>query len=92
MSTNMKPADELLTIRRKIKELQEREKQIADGIKSGDLSPDGDFAIACLSARSTTRFDRKAAEAELGSLERFEVKGETVALLVDELLAAEVEA
>lgn len=89
MTTNMKPADELLTIRRKIKDLQSREKEIADAIKSGTMSADGDFAIARLSARSTTRFDRKAAEAELGSLDRFEVKGETVALLVDELLVPE---
>lgn len=91
MTTNMKPADELLTIRKRIKELQAREKEIADGIKSGVLDGAGDFAIARLSPRSTTRFDKKAAEAALGDLSRFEVTGETVALLIEEL-AQEVEA
>jgi hypothetical protein len=91
MPTNMKPADELLTIRKRIKELQAREKEISDGIKSGDLEDAGDFAIARLSTRKTTRFDKKAAEAELGDLSRFNVTGETVALLVEEL-AQEVEA
>lgn len=89
MTTNMKPADELLTIRRKIRELQSREKEISDGMKAGDVPTYGDFAICRLVKRASKRFDRKAAEAELGSLDRFDVKGETVALLVDELLAAE---
>jgi len=86
MTSNMKPADELLTVRKRIKELQAREKEIADGIKAGDLEDAGDFAIARVVKRSTTRFDKKAAEAELGDLSRFNVKGETVALLVDELV------
>lgn len=86
MTTNMKPADELLTIRKRIKELQAREKEISDGIKSGDLEDAGDFAVARLVKRSTTRFDKKAAEAELGDLSRFNVTSETVALLVDELV------
>lgn len=86
MTTNMKPVDELLTLRKRIKELQAREKEIADGIKSGDLDDAGDFAVARLVKKSTTRFDKKAAEAELGDLSRFNVKGETVALMVDELV------
>ena len=86
MTTNLKPADELLTIRRKIKELQDREKELKDGMQSGELKMDGDFAIARFVKRATTRFDRKAAEKELGSLARFEEKGETVALMVDELV------
>ena len=93
MPTNMKPADELMTIRKRIKELQAREKEIADGIKSGDLDEVGDFAIANLSTRKTTRFDKKAAEEELGDLSRFNVTGETVALTLDELeLAPETRA
>jgi hypothetical protein len=85
MTTNLKPADELLTIRRKIKELQERESELKDGMLSGEIDMGGDFAVARLVKRASTRFDRKAAEKELGSLSRFEVKGETIALLVDEL-------
>jgi hypothetical protein len=93
MNTNMKPADELLTIRKRIKELQAREKEISDGIKSGDLDDAGDFAIARLSPRKTTRFDKKAAEEELGDLSRFNVTGETVTLTLDELeLAPEARA
>lgn len=85
MTTNLKPADELLTIRRKIKELQDREKELKDGMQSGELSTSGDFAVARFVKRTTSRFDRKAAEKELGSLARFDEKGETVALMVDEL-------
>ncbi len=86
MTTNLKPADELLTIRRKIKELQERESELKEGMQNGELSMNGDFAIARLVKRASTRFDRKAAEKELGSLAKFDVEGETVALLVDELV------
>jgi len=86
MTTNLKPADELLTVRMKIKELQEREKELKDGMQKGELSMSGDYAIARFVKRASSRFDRKAAEAELGSLSRFDVKGETVALMVDELM------
>jgi len=55
MNSNMKPADELLTVRKRIKELQAREKEIADGIKSGELDDAGDFAIARVVKRSTTQ-------------------------------------
>lgn len=85
MTTNMKPADELLTIRKRVKELQDREKEIKAAMQSGEMETHGDFAIARFVKRKSKRFDRKAAEAELGSLERFEVEGETTALLVDEL-------
>lgn len=83
--TNMKPADELLSVRQKIKDLQAREAELKEGITSGALPTQGDFAICRLSTRKTTRFDRKAAEAQLGSLARFDVSGEAVALLVDAL-------
>ncbi len=84
--TNMKPADELLSVRSKIKALQEREAELKEGMTSGAMSMAGDFAVASLVKRASSRFDRKAAEAELGSLARFDVKGETVALLVAELV------
>lgn len=84
-NTNLKPADELLTIRNRIKELQEREKEIKAAMQSGEMETHGDFAVARFIKRKSKRFDRKAAEAELGSLARFDVEGETVALMVEEL-------
>ena len=85
MTTNLKPADELLTIRQRIKALQAREEEIKAGMKSGEVELAGDFALAHFTKRSSSRFDRKAAEAELGDLSRFEVKSETIALIVSEL-------
>lgn len=85
MTTNLKPADELLSIRQRIRELQAREAELKDGMASGALSLSGDYAIARFVKRGTSRFDRKAAEAKFGSLAEFDVKGETVALIVDEL-------
>lgn len=83
--TNLKPADELLSIRQRIKEMQAREKEIKDGMEKGEFEMNGDFAIAVLSKRNQSRFDRKAAEAELGDLSRFEKKIETTVLTVSEL-------
>lgn len=82
---NMRPADELFTIRQRIKELQVREDQLSKAIKAGELETHGDFAIAIVSKRKTTRFDKKAAEAELGDLSRFNVEGESIVLRVEEL-------
>ena len=88
---NMKPADELLSIRQKIKDLKAREDELKAEMQADGANLSGDFAIAYFVKKSTTRFDRKAAEAELGNLARFDVKGETVALMVNEL-AREVDA
>lgn len=85
MTTNLKPADELLSIRQRIKALQAREDEIKAGMKSGELEMSGDFALASLSTRNSSRFDRKAAENELGDLSRFEVKTEITVLTVSEL-------
>lgn len=82
---NMKPADELLFVRERIKELQAREAELKDGFKFGELDTAGDYAIVILTKRKSKRFDRKAAEAELGSLSRFDVEGETAVLRVEEL-------
>ena len=82
---NMRPADELFTIRQRIKELQVREDELSKAIKAGELETNGDFAIAIVSKRKTTRFDKKAAEAELGDLSRFNVEGESIVLRVEEL-------
>lgn len=83
--TNLKPADELLEVRQKIKALQAREAEIKDMLMEDGADLSGEFAVAFLTKRATSRFDRKAAEAELGELSRFDVKGETVALIVKEL-------
>jgi hypothetical protein len=83
--TNLKPADELLSVRQKIKDLQAREAELKDAMMKDPALLAGDFAVASLVKRGSTRFDRKAAEAELGSLARFDVKGETIALMVNEL-------
>lgn len=74
MTTNMKPADELYQVRQQIKALSEREAALKVAILDGSAETHGDFALAWIVDRTTTRFDRKAAEAELGTLERFDVK------------------
>lgn len=86
MTTNLKPADELLSVRQKIKALEAREAEIKAAMIEGSADLSGDFAVAKLSSRKTSRFDRKAAEAELGPLARFDVKGEAVTLTVEELV------
>lgn len=85
MTTNLKPADELLSVRQKIKELQDREKELRNGIISGDFDTHGDFAAVLITKRKAKRFDRKAAETELGSLSRFDVEAESTVVRVEEL-------
>lgn len=82
---NMKPADELLFVRERIKELQQREAELKEGFKTGELETDGDYALVCMAKRKTKRFDRKAAENELGDLTRFDVEGESLVIRVEEL-------
>lgn len=82
---NMKPADELLSVRQKIKEFQDREKQLRDGIVSGEFETHGDFAVVLITKRKAKRFDRTAAEKELGSLSRFDVETESIVVRVEEL-------
>lgn len=86
---NMKPADELLSIRQRIKELQDREAELKDGFRSGEYDCGGDFAVVVVAKRKAKRFDRKAAEAELGSLERFDVVTEQVVIKCEELAIPE---
>lgn len=85
MTTNLKPADELLSIRQRIKALQARADEIKAGMESGELEMSGDFALAHFIRRNSSRFDRKAAEAELGDLSRFEKQTEVSVLMVSEL-------
>ena len=83
--TNLKPADELWSIRQKVKELKAREDELRDGILAGELDTHGDFAIAMITKRNQKRFDRKAAETELGSLSRFDSQAEITMIRVEEL-------
>lgn len=83
--TNLKPADELLSVRQKIKELQDREAELKAGFKSGELDASGDFAMVLISKRPAKRFDRKAAEKELGDLSRFETVTESTVIRCEAL-------
>ncbi|MDD9727207.1 hypothetical protein PVV74_17235 [Roseovarius sp. SK2] len=81
----MKPADELLFVRQKIKELKAREEELKNGFKAGDLDEAGDFAVVSIGNRATKRFDRKAAEEKHGDLSDFDVAGESTVINVEEL-------
>ena len=83
--SNMKPADELLFVRERIKELKAREDELKAGFKSHELDASGDFALVVMSQRKSKRFDRKAAEAELGDLSKFDVVSESTVIKVEEL-------
>jgi len=72
VTTNLKPADELKSIRDRIKELQVREAVLREGIIAGTLDAVGVMA------------DRKSAEAELGDLSRFDKPTEVIAVRVQE--------
>lgn len=85
MSTNMLPADELFVVRKKIKDLQDREAELKNGIRSGEMPAQGAFCIAFIKERASKRFDRKAAEAELGDLSRFEKASTATLVMVEEL-------
>jgi hypothetical protein len=82
--TNLKPADELKTIRDQIKALQEREAEIRAGLIDGSLDPVGNFAVALLTKSNSKRFDRKAAEKIVGDLSRFETVTEIVTVRVQD--------
>ena len=85
MTTNMKPADELLSVRQKIKALEAREAELKAGLQSGAMDLAGDFAVATVTVSKRKTFNRKAAEVELGSLARFETEGEVTTIRVVEL-------
>lgn len=84
MTTNLKPADELKSVRDRIKELQAREAILREGIIAGDMDSVGVMAIAFVTKAQRRSFDRKAAEAELGDLSRFDHSVETITVRVQE--------
>lgn len=85
-SSNMKPADEMLTIRQRIKELKDREDSLREILLENPAARVGDFALVRVSKRATSRLDRKAAEKVVGSLARFDVKGDCDVITVDEIV------
>jgi len=84
MIANLKPADELKSVRDQIKELQAREAVLRDGIISGEMDSVGAMAVAFVTKQNRKTFDRKAAEAELGDLSRFDRPGEITVVRVQE--------
>jgi hypothetical protein len=84
MTTNLKPADELKSVRDQIKALQAREAILRDGIVSGEMDAVGVMAVAFVTKQNRRTFDRKAAEAELGDLSRFDRPGEMIVVRVQE--------
>ena len=85
MISNLKPADELLHIREQIKTLQVRESDLKDGFKKGNLDKHGDYAIVLVQKRKSKKFNRKAAEAVVGDLTRFDEVSESIVVRCDAL-------
>ncbi len=83
MSSNLPPVDEILKIREQIKALKAREAELKALIVSGEASKEGHFVRAQLITRKSKRFDRQAAEAELGDLTRFLVETEATILKLE---------
>ena len=83
--TNMKPADEFLQIKQKIKELKAREAELRDGFLAGDLDVSGDFSAIRLTQRKAKKFDRKSAELRVGDLSRFDLITTSNVVIVEEL-------
>ena len=83
MSSNLRPVDEIQKIREQVKALKAREAELKAMIVSGEASMEGQFVRAQLIARMSKRFNRQAAEAELGSLDRFLVETEATILKLE---------
>jgi len=83
MLPNLAPVDEIQKIREQIKTLKAREAELKSLIVSGEASKEGHFVRARLIARKSKRFDRQAAEAELGDLTRFLVETEATILKLE---------
>jgi len=83
MSSNLHPADEIQKIRERVKELKTREAELKAMIITGEASKEGQFVRAQLITRKSKRFNRQAAETELGSLDRFLVETEATILKLE---------
>ena len=78
--TNLHTIDE---IREQVKALKAREAELKAMIVSGEASKEVQFVRAQLITRKSKRFNRQAAEAELGSLDRFLVETEATILKLE---------
>ena len=83
MSSNLRPVDEIQKIREQVKALKTREAELKAMILSGETSQEGQFVRAQLITRKSKRFNRQAAEVELGSLDRFLVETEATILKLE---------
>ena len=83
MLSNLAPADEIQRIREQVKALKAREAELKALIVSGEVGKEGQFFRAKLITRKSKRFDRRAAEAEFGDLDRFLVETETTMLRLE---------
>lgn len=83
MKSNLAPADEIQKIREQVKALRKREADLKALLISGEAAKEGHFVRARLLTRKSRRFDRKAAEAELGDLSRFSKETETIVLKLE---------
>jgi hypothetical protein len=85
MLSNLHPADEIQKIREQVKELKAREAELKAQIVSGKASKEGQFVRAQLFTQVTRRFDRQAAEAEFGNVDRFFVETKALVLKLEEI-------
>jgi cob(I)alamin adenosyltransferase len=83
MSSNLHPVDEIQKIREQIKALKAREAELKAMIVSGEAPKEGQFVRARLITRKSKRFNCQAAEAELGSIDRFLVETEATILKLE---------
>ena len=84
MHSNLKPADELASIRQKIKDLKACEKELRAGMLDGSIGLSGEYTNARFVTRTSKRLNRKLLEEELGDISRFMVETETKYLKLED--------
>ena len=84
MSANMKPADELATVRERIKMLKAREDDLRAYLLAHPEECAGDMYMAEVVHGTRRTFDRAAAEKALGSLDAYTRETETTTLRIVE--------
>ena len=82
MKTNLKPADELFQLRATIRLLRKREAELKEMMKADVKAMKGEFVFCHWRQNNRKTFNRKQAEAELGSLSRFDYRKEMMQLCV----------
>lgn len=82
MTRNMPPADELAWTREEIKRLKTREEELRKHLIEREDDRFGDSVVVTVADQERKRFDRKAAEQELGPLNRFDVTSKSKTLRI----------